>query len=231
MHVTSQRPVDGLRVLQTPEGVDVVLPVAGPVPRALAWLLDLALRGVVVLVITVPLAIMGDVGTGVLLLGLFLVEWLYPVVFEVLRGATPGKQVFGLRVVHDDGTPIGWNASILRNLLRGADFLPFGYMVGLISTLVDVEGRRLGDIAAGTVVIHKQLELPGARVAAGRIAPPPHPLTLEEQRAVIEFAERTSEWTPERARELAALAQPLVAGQPDGPDQLAAIARWLLGRR
>ena len=58
------------------------------------------------------------------------------VLFEVLnQGRSPGKQWMGLRVVQDDGTPIGWSASLLRNLLRFVDLLPFGYFLGAISCL------------------------------------------------------------------------------------------------
>ena len=61
---------------------------------------------------------------------LFLVQWWYMVLFEVLnQGRTPGKYWLGLRVVHDDGTPVGWTSSLTRNLLRFVDLLPFGYFL------------------------------------------------------------------------------------------------------
>ncbi|MGV8435388.1 RDD family protein, partial [Pseudomonas aeruginosa] len=87
-------------------------------------------------------------GLGLLLT--FVMTWWYMVLFEVLnQGRSPGKQMMGLRVVHDDGTPVGWAASLLRNLLRFADILPFGYALGLLCCLNHPAFKRLGDIAAG----------------------------------------------------------------------------------
>ena len=229
--VAAETRIDPVRALQTPEGVDVLLPVAGPVPRALAWLLDLVIRVAIVALVSVPLASMGAVGLGGLMLLLFAIEWLYPVVFELWKGATPGKRAFDLEVVHDDGTPIGLHASLLRNLLRAADFMPFGYAAGLLCALIDGQGRRLGDIAAGTIVVHKAPQRMEARIPDGPAVAPPAPLTLEEQRAVIDFAERSPGWSQERAVELARASGPLVAGHEDPVSHLAAVARWLLGRR
>jgi hypothetical protein len=115
--------------------------------------------------------------------------------------------------VNADGTPIGWPASFLRNVLRLADMLPVGYAVGLASMMLDSQFRRLGDLAAGTVVIHRDHV-----TAAAKPAPPAEPmsapfaLTPLEQRAVLDFAERRRTWSTERAAELAELAAPLVAG-------------------
>ncbi len=80
------------------------------------------------LVLMLGLAFLGKLGAGLGLLLTFIMTWWYMVLFEVLnQGRSPGKQMMGLRVVHDDGTPVGWAASLLRNLLRFADILPFGY--------------------------------------------------------------------------------------------------------
>jgi uncharacterized RDD family membrane protein YckC len=82
------------------------------------------------------LAFLGQLGMGLGSLLLFAVSWWYMVLFEVLRqGRSPGKQWMGLRVIHDNGTPVGWSASLLRNLLRFVDLLPFGYAFGAISCL------------------------------------------------------------------------------------------------
>nr|GFD53798.1 hypothetical protein [Tanacetum cinerariifolium] len=66
----------------------------------------------------------------------------------------------GLRVVHDDGTPVGWSASLLRNLLRFVDMLPFGYSVGAFACLQHPLFKRLGDLAAGTLVIYRDAPTP-----------------------------------------------------------------------
>src|SRR3546814_4544908 len=74
----------------------------------------------------------------------FLLLWAYPVVFEAMfNGQTPGKRAMELRVVSADGAPVGWLASIVRNLLRAVDALPVGYGFGLVASLADPHGRRL----------------------------------------------------------------------------------------
>src|SRR5690606_12490582 len=115
----------------TPEGIELTLRVAGPVPRALAWLVDLLIRGVLLSGIGFVAGMLGVMGQGVFLLSLLALEWLYPAWFEAMRGgATPGKRAFGLVVLHDDGTPVRWSAALTRNLLLALDFLPFGYFLG-----------------------------------------------------------------------------------------------------
>src|SRR5207302_4482234 len=140
----------------------------------------------------------------------FLGEWFYPVFFEVTRGgATPGKKAMGLVVLEDDGTPVGLTASVIRNLLRFADFLPLAYGFGLASMLATRDFKRLGDLAAGTVVVHRETPAVSSAVPAARPLPPSASLTLDEQHAVVVFAERLPTWTLQRASELASLAMPL----------------------
>ncbi len=80
----------------------------------------------------------------------------YYVVLEGLTGATPGKQVMGLKVVKVNGDPYEWGAVILRNLLRIIDALPFLYLVGLVSVAVSKRNQRIGDLAAGTTVVRSR---------------------------------------------------------------------------
>jgi uncharacterized RDD family membrane protein YckC len=223
--------------VETPEGVEIGLRVAGPVPRLLAAAIDLALRAAVYFVLVFPASLLGDGGVGLLLISMFLLEWFYPVLFEVRRGgATPGKKRLGLQVLHRDGTPVGWMASIVRNLVRFADFLPAAYGFGIAAMLVDRDFRRLGDLAAGTVVVHREPEMAGFRVPTGPPVRPPVPLDVDEQRAVLDFAERLGTWSLARASELAGIAAPLT-GVPardegtEGVKQLLGFANWLLGRR
>lgn len=225
--------LDTYRPVETPEGVEIGLRVAGPVPRLFAALLDLGIRVLVYVGIAFAAGLFGKAGAGLFLIGIFLVEWFYPVLFEVKRGgATPGKRAMGLLVLHRDGTPVGWSASVIRNLVRFADFLPAAYGFGLAAMLVDRDFRRLGDLAAGTVVVHRDSVAAGARVPS---APPlrlPVALSLDEQRAVIEFAERLSTWPEARAAELAGLVTPLTASPgTEGVGRLVGMANWLLGRR
>ena len=139
--------------------------------------------------------------------------------------------MMGIRVVNQDGTPVGWSASMIRNLLRTADLLPGFYAAGLASMLLDRSFRRLGDLAAGTVVVYptgapaRRRDIPDAPPT-----PPPLPLELEEQRAVIAFAERSPFLSQERAVELASIPLPLLDGE-EPRRRLFRIAAWLLGRR
>jgi uncharacterized RDD family membrane protein YckC len=225
--------LDTYRPVETPEGVEIGLRVAGPVPRLWAALLDLAIRGLVYTGLAILSGLFGKSGTGLFLIGLFLIEWFYPVLFEVkARGATPGKRAMGLLVLHRDGTPVGWSASVIRNLVRFADFLPAAYGFGLAAMLVDRDFRRLGDLAAGTVVVHRDTVAAGSRVPAAPPLCPPAALSSDEQRAVIEFAERLGTWPTARAAELAAIVTPLTAvAGGEGVGRLLGMANWLLGRR
>jgi len=229
-------PIDTLRTSETPEGVEVGLRLAGAPVRFAAWLLDTLIRTAAMVPIGMILGTFGDAGNGMFLLVLFFSEWFYPVICELYwDGQTPGKKMFDLKVVRDDGAAVDWTASTLRNFLRFADFLPVGYFFGLLSVLVTDEAKRLGDLAAGTVVIHvdrkdvelQALDLPGVTP----LMPPVH-LTQKEQAALIEFAERANEWTEDRQIELADQLEPLTGefGMP-GVRRLQGYALWLLGRR
>lgn len=178
------------------------LRVAGPVVRAAALGIDTLIRGALYLALT-PLLAFSGLGLGLVLLGMFLLEWFYPVFFELLRGATPGKRAMGLQVVQDDGAPVAPAASVIRNLLRVVDFLPLFYGAGLVSTLVDRDFRRLGDLAAGTLVVHIESRSPRGEIPRYEPVPPPRPLALETQQAILDFAERSSRISPQRREELA----------------------------
>jgi uncharacterized RDD family membrane protein YckC len=226
--------LDTTRKVATPEGIELTLHLAGPAPRAMAWALDLAIRAGIVLAVTSFALQFGRAGWGVVLLALFFVEWLLPAWFETAwRGQTPGKRVMGLAVLNDDGTPVRWPAALTRNLLRAVDFLPFLYGAGLVSMLTNRDFKRLGDLAAGTVVVY-QAEKPQAskNIPAAPAIAPPVPLSLEEQRALLELAERSATLTPERIEELAELPTPLV-GRLHGSGaamRLLGIANHIAGR-
>ncbi len=227
--------LDTVRHVETPEGIELSLPVAGPVVRARAWMLDLLIQGGCVIVASLILALFGTTGFGLYAIFLFLISWLYPVFFEVLReGRTPGKQIAGLRVVHDDGAPVGWSASMIRSIIGFVDMLPVGYAVGLVCTLLNQDSKRLGDIAAGTIVVY------GSRAGIAGVAPavapmrPPVPLRVEEQHAVVEFGVRAGRLSGPRLEELAGIAAPLTSGaadRADGVRRLLAQARWISGDR
>lgn len=91
--------------------------------------------------------------------------------------------------------------------------------------------KRLGDLAAGTIVVYRETPLPEPKLSASRPARPPYPLTLEEQQAIMAFAERSSGLTAERAEELAQLTGPLVANSPHVIETLQSYAKWLSGEQ
>ncbi len=220
--------------VETPEGVDLELTTAGPMSRFLAWILDLLLRLVVAALLSIPLALLGMFGTGMFLIIIFLLEWFYPVLFEVFfNGATVGKKALGLRVLNLDGTPVNWGASLVRNVMRAADILPFIYGFGLLAMLFSRRFQRLGDLAAGTIVVYTQRGLkPAHRPIDYPPLPPPVSLKLDEQRAVISFAQRLPFLSAARAQELAQIAaRPLWqspnGGLPDPTNYLCRIAAWL----
>ncbi|WP_347927840.1 RDD family protein [Pseudomonas helvetica] len=224
-------PLDTRHQVETPEGIDLPLRPAGLMPRVLAFAIDLGVRGLVLGLLFIVLALLGSVGIGLGSVLLFLVSWWYMVLFEVLnQGRSPGKQLMGLRVVHDDGTPVGWPASLIRNLLRFVDMLPFGYSLGAISCLQHPTFKRLGDIAAGTLVIYREQAVTRPQIPQALALHPPFALNLNEQRAVLGFAERQTELSSERVNELAAiLAEPLHVSPPHAVAKLNGIARSLLG--
>lgn len=225
--------LDTVREVYTPEGVALRLPAAGPVPRALAWMIDGIVRMAVLMIAGIVLGVIGKVGSGVYLIVVFLLMWGYPVLFEVLwKGQTPGKRALSLRVIADDGAPVGWLSSIVRNLLRTVDFLPIGYAVGLVAGFADPWGRRLGDMVAKTMVIHAPAGTPVGKAAIQGSFAPVQPLQPQEQAAVIAFADRSALLTQERREELANIAAPAVgAGGALGALRLQGLANWLLGRQ
>lgn len=217
--------------VETPEGIDLHLRPASLVPRALAFTIDLGIRGLILAAMYALLALLGQFGAGLGTILLFLVTWWYMVLFEVLnQGRSPGKQMMGLRVVHDDGTPIGWAASLTRNLLRFVDLLPFGYTLGIITSLNHPAFKRLGDIAAGTLVVYRDALPTRPQLPQAVPQSSPVPLKLDEQRALLGFAERGAMLSAARRTELAdLLADPLQAPAGQAEEKINGIARGLLG--
>ena len=224
-------PLDTRYRVETPEAIDLLLRPAGLVPRALAFAIDLLIRGLLLLAIYVVLGLLGKFGMGLATILLFLLTWWYMVLFEVFnQGRSPGKQILGLRVVHDDGTPVSWAASLTRNLLRFVDILPFGYTLGILSCLNHPVFKRLGDIAAGTLVVYRDTPPARPSLPQAEALHAPFALDLLEQRALLAFAERGASLSAERRAELAAiLAEPLQVPAEQAEQRLNGIARGLLG--
>ena len=225
--------LDTLTLVETPEGIALQLRAAGAMPRACAWAMDALIRLAILWAIGTVLAILGNAGMGIYLLMVFALMWIYPVLFEVLRdGQTPGKRMMRLRVINANGTPVTWIASIVRNLMRTVDMMPFGYAFGLIACLIDPRCRRLGDMVAGTLVVHAEAT---GGPSAVPLVPAVHPslaLSLSERAAIVDFGERAGQLTPERQQELAALLPMLTHSNGAlAVQRLHGMANALLGRR
>lgn len=169
-------------IVVTPENVEVGYELAGVGSRCIAVAVDHLLQLVLMLVGVFVIAVL-SFGLGQLgsvfaktppywfLAGssvwVFFVFWGYFIVFEVWwAGATPGKRVAGIRVVRDGGYPVDLFAAVVRNIVRMADLLPPIYGAGVISMFVSAEHKRLGDWAAGTVVIkERRRPLPSVSLA------------------------------------------------------------------
>lgn len=225
--------LDTRLALATPEGVDLTLVPAGAAVRAAAFAIDLLIRGGMLAALATVLGLLGTLGMGVFLLGLFLVEWFYPVLFELLNhGATPGKKAMGICVVESDGRPVGFAASVIRNLLRTADFLPFLFGFGILFMLFHPRFQRLGDLAAGTLVVWAPAAIKVPVLPEAAIAAAPVKLRLAEQQALIAFAERSPRLSASRQQELAHILEPLTRSQGQTAVQkLQGMARWLAGER
>jgi hypothetical protein len=180
--------------------------------------------------------LLGGIGIAFWIILYFLLEWFYPVAFELGRsGATPGKRAMGLKVVMDTGLPITLAASTTRNLLRFADLMPMGYAFAIVSMLLREDGKRLGDLAAATLVVHQPRVAPKATLEMVAPLAPVRPLSARDQSAVIALAARAPTLTIERLEELAALAAPVQGDTQRPPEEVTrrvlGVAQWLLGRR
>ena len=224
---------------ETPEGILLELRPAGVVVRFYAFLVDWGVRLVILYAAAVGNLLVGEIGVAFWLILLFALEWLYPIVFELrASGASPGKRAFGLKVVMENGLPVTAAASVTRNLLRAADFLPFGFACAIVSMLTRPDCKRLGDIAAATLVVHARRDVArGVLDEVPTVPPlaPVHPLGRDDQAALIALAARAPRLTAARLDELAALAA-VVSGDEghSGPQvtrRVLGVAQWALGRR
>ncbi|SMC27083.1 Uncharacterized membrane protein YckC, RDD family [Andreprevotia lacus DSM 23236] len=204
--------IDGKLHIFTPEGVTLAVVPAGAARRGYAWFIDLIARAVIgfLCMFLLQLAMPGGAGTGMMMVVFFLIEWAYFIVLEVFfNGTSLGKRLTGLQVLREDGLPVGWRESVLRNLLREIDFLPFSYGIGLGFILLDKHARRLGDIVAGTVVVYRDKATVRPALPVVTPLPLPYALTPDEQRALLDLVERVRTVPAQRQTELGDLAEPL----------------------
>lgn len=170
---------DDTLAVETPEAVAFDLELAGVGSRGVAYVIDQLIVALIVaaegLVLALLVAILAGAGLsealgedlvvfgtiGVALVLVFLTGYGYQIFYEVRRnGRTPGKRVAGIRVVREGGGRVTFGASATRNLMRIVDVLPSAYLVGIITVLLSRQRQRVGDMAAGTVVVYEPKERP-----------------------------------------------------------------------
>ncbi|GAC12782.1 RDD family protein [Aliiglaciecola lipolytica] len=223
--------IDNQINLETAEGIDIQLTPAGIGVRTLAFVYDLLIRVVIVAAAAIALSFAGKMGIGLILIVVFLVEWFYPVVFEITKGQTPGKKSFGLTVVYDNGLPVNLAGSLIRNLFRAADFLPAFYLLGGVCMLLSSHNKRVGDYIGGTMVVYKEAPIRMSYFSFDKQQKVDIKLDEETQKSVIAFAERSKTLSPQRQQELADIMSPItqVTG-PEAISHLKSIAANLVGK-
>jgi uncharacterized RDD family membrane protein YckC len=171
--------------IDTPENVAFDYKMAGIGSRFLAALVDTVLIVILQAVVYLPLILFvstapNEAGTSasdsglVIIFGLISLAffWGYYIFFEMLWGGqSPGKRWVGLRVIRTDGTPIGLSESLIRNVVRLLDFMPIAYGFGVMAMFISDQSRRLGDLAAGTLVVHDRAPITLKSLAVHNRAP------------------------------------------------------------
>jgi uncharacterized RDD family membrane protein YckC len=198
--------------IDTPELVAIEMPLAGIGTRFIAILIDYLIWGAVFMVLFVMAAIIipalhwfGGVSAnwaiGIFFLALFLIQWGYFSLFEAFwNGRTPGKRAARIRVIHQSGRGISFLESLARNLVRIIDWLPMFYAVGIVAMFVSQRSQRLGDMAAGTLVVRDRdaeephwsgsssRTLTGPALGANSPIPPPHLAVVLSASALVKLS-------------------------------------------
>ncbi|MFC1759364.1 RDD family protein [Planctomycetota bacterium] len=222
--------IDTTIQIVTPENISFQYEVAGPFRRLPAFLIDFAIRAIVLFVLSFALAMLAffdELMIALLLVTWFVMEWFYGALFETYwNGQTIGKRLVGIRVLSYDGQPINGLQGVMRNVLRAADLMPivppsaFGgdlqiaIPTGLIAILVPIFNRRyqrLGDLVAGTIVVVEErkwsptitkVEDPRIPQLAA-LLPVTLRLSSKMNRAISAFVERRKYLSPGRRHEIA----------------------------
>jgi uncharacterized RDD family membrane protein YckC len=209
--------------LETPENIEVRFDIAGLGTRFCAILIDYLLMAAIgaslaflAWLLDIGLASLGqgrgaDMWILAIIVGLIITMTLgYFLFFEwLMRGQTPGKKAVKIRVIRDDGTPVTIHEVFVRNLVRLVDFLPGFYAVGVLFMFPSRLSKRLGDIAAGTIVIkEEQLDYSGRADTKQLVQMEPlerinAELTPAERRLIGGFLQRRGELLPQAREELA----------------------------
>lgn len=246
MHSATDKKLDCVVRVITPENSEFEYLLAGPFQRLPAFILDIIFRWAILVAIVIACQFSGFFiglpGTqwlltaGIILL-YFVISWFYGIALETLfNGRTVGKMIFRLRVISVDGRPIGAGQAAIRNLLRSADLAPLlslqvfspeappAYViptlfVGLISMILTSRMQRVGDLAAGTmVIVDRQNTLPtvsqpddGRALALAEILPPTFQVSRSLSKSIGMYMETRKRFLPARRSEVAIhLARPLI---------------------
>ena len=241
--------------IATPDHVSLEFELAGPGSRFSAYVIDFICNVLLIIAIIFVAYLSGGVKLlrllarssggnasvswvlAALVLIIFLINWGYYVFFEALgRGSTPGKNRMGIRVIRQDGLPIGLREAALRNLVRAADMLPPpSYILGGLVMHFDAQGRRLGDMVAGTYVVVEKFDLAaqgvsGAawvkRVEAGRsrqgLTLPRGTISAQQLGLIEQYLARSQELSEERRSQLVwQITEPLLPFLDEDQDALA----------
>ena len=236
--------------LVTGEAVALDLRPAALPSRVVAGLVDVLGQLVVLLVVAglataVSLDVSDAAAQALTIVVLVTVLIVYPVTFEtLLRGRTPGKAALGLRVVRDDGGPIGFRHAFVRALAGAFLERPgvTGFVAGVATSLLNPQGKRLGDLLAGTVVVQERVAVKGGAVAT---LPPPlagwaaqldlSGVSTELALSVRQFVSRADSLTPaardDLGSRLVAAVTAAVGPPPPGAPGWAVLSAVLAERR
>lgn len=242
------QPLDTTIAVVTPENIAFEYQLAGPFRRLPAYLIDVAIRWGVIGAVGLLLLLLGGMMRIVstfygpltlafIMILIFVINWFYGTICEAyFNGRTIGKWMCGIRVIQVDGRPISPRSALLRNLLRIADLAPVAAVnswdpdippyyliptgiIGLITMMMTQRMQRLGDLAAGTMVVvdERKWQLPIAKVDDARVPalasyiPGDYLITRKMARTLATYVERRHFLTPPRRREVARnLSDPLI---------------------
>ena len=220
--------------IATPDHVSLEFELAGPGSRFSAYVIDFIFNVLLIIAIVltayltgalVGLRSLASISAGasaswlwaLMVLIIFLINWGYYIFFEGLgKGSTPGKKRMGIRVIRQDGLPIGFREAALRNLVRAADMLPPpSYILGGLVMHFDPQGRRLGDMLAGTYVVVEKFDLAAqsvsgaawaSRVEQGRsrqaLTLPRGAISAQQLGLIEQFLARSHELSKDRRQQL-----------------------------
>jgi len=225
----------------TPEGIEFNLSPAGFSVRTFAYAVDKIIQWLILIIISVLFMYLLKNLTGVWIIMIlnFCIEWFYHVICDIFfRGQSPGKRFMGLRVVKSDGSPVDPGSSFLRNLLRFADTFFCLFHIAFVSIAASEGFRRIGDWAAGTLVVYLSIAKKPARDLLYSLlekyepVSPARALSSDEKQAILNFARRYPLLGEARANEIAGIYAPLIkneSGNSQDAAFLLGIARRLSG--